>query len=73
MGAGLAAGSLGAPAGAGAEDPSLIVYRGFALAAFGLVALSGLAMLANLFLMYTSAEPISYMAPGQPAPAGAGH
>jgi cbb3-type cytochrome oxidase subunit 1 len=74
MGAGLAEGSmLVHPGAAPAEDPSLIVYRGFALAAFGLVALSGLAMLANLFLMYTSAEPIAYVVPGQPAAAGAGH
>jgi cbb3-type cytochrome oxidase subunit 1 len=74
MGAGLAEGSmLAQPGGGHAEDPSLMVYRGFALAAFGLVALSGLAMLANLFLMYTSSEPIAYVAPGQPAPAGAGH
>jgi cbb3-type cytochrome oxidase subunit 1 len=74
MGAGLAGGSMLAQPGAGpAEDPSLIVYRVFALAAFGLVALSGLAMLANLFLMYTRAEPIAYVVPGQPAAAGAGH
>ena len=73
MGAGLAEGSMFAQPGAAAEDPSLIVYRGFALAAFGLVALSALAMLANLFLMYTSAEPVAYVAPGQPAAAGAGH
>jgi len=73
MGAGLAEGSMLVQPGAPAEDPSLIVYRGFALAAFGLVALSGLAMLANLFLMYTSAEPIAYVAPGTPAAAGAGH
>jgi cbb3-type cytochrome oxidase subunit 1 len=74
MGAGLAEGSmLVQPGSAPAEDPSLIVYRGFALAAFGLVALSGLAMLANLFLMYTSAQPIAYVAPGTPAAAGAGH
>jgi len=74
MGAGLAEGSLLIhPGGAPPEDPSLIVFRGLALAAFGLVALSGLAMLANLFLMYTSAEPIAYVVPGQPAQAAAGH
>jgi len=74
MGAGLAEGSMLVQPGAGpAEDLSLVIYRGFAFAAFGLVALSGLAMLANLFLMYTSAEPVAYVVPGQPAAAGAGH
>ena len=74
MGAGLAEGSLLAGGGAAAgQDPSLVVYRGLALAAFGLVALSGLALLTNLFLVYTSAEPIAYAVPGQPAAAGAGH
>jgi cbb3-type cytochrome oxidase subunit 1 len=70
MGAGLAEGSMGA---SGGEDASFVLFHAAALAGFGLVALSGLAMLANLFLMYTSARPVAYVAPGQPAPAGAGH
>jgi cbb3-type cytochrome oxidase subunit 1 len=68
MGAGLAQGP-----DAGAADASLVAFHGLALAGFGLVALGGLAMLANLFLMYTSARPVAYVAPGQPAPAAAGH
>ena len=53
------------------RSPALIVYRAFALA--GLRprrALAGLALLANLFLMYTSGEPVDYVVPGQPAAAG---
>jgi len=74
MGAGLAEGSMHlAPGAAAGDDLSLMIYRGFALASFGLVALSGLAMLTNLFLVYTSARPIAYIVPGQPAAAGAGH
>lgn len=73
MGAGLAGGSAAGAGGAGSDDSSLIVFHGMALAGFGLVALAGLATLANLFLMYTSARPAAYVAPGQPAPAGAGH
>lgn len=70
MGAGLAGGS---PAGAESGDPTQVIFHGLAFAGFGLVALAGLAMLANLFLMYTSARPVAYVVPGQPAPAGAGH
>jgi hypothetical protein len=38
-----------------------------------MVALAGLANVANLFLMYTSAEPAEYVIPGQAASATAGH
>jgi hypothetical protein len=37
------------------------------------VALAGLALLANLFLMYTSGKPVEYAIPGQPSAAAAGH
>jgi cbb3-type cytochrome oxidase subunit 1 len=70
MGGGLAEGSLLAtqapPDQVGGE---LLVYRAAALGAFGLVAVGGLATLANLFLMYTTAEPVEYALPGQPAAA----
>jgi len=74
IGGGLAEGSLVA-AGTPPDDLSaqLLVYRAAAFASFGLVALAGVAMLANLFLIYTSAEPVEYVVPGQSAPATAGH
>jgi cytochrome c oxidase cbb3-type subunit I len=71
MCSGLAEGSLLA-----AQTPpdearaDLAIYRAIALGAFGLAALGGLALLANLFLIYTTAEPIEYVLPGQPAAAG---
>ena len=37
-----------------------------------LVASAGLAILTNLFLIYTTGEPVEYVLPGQPA-AAAGH
>ena len=74
MGGGLAEGSLRTqgimPDALVAE---LIIYRGLAFAGFGLVALAGLAMLVNLFLMYTTGEPIEYAVPGTTATAPAGH
>jgi cytochrome c oxidase cbb3-type subunit 1 len=73
MGGGLAEGSLLAaqtpPDEVGAQ---LLIYRAIAFGAFGLVALGGLALLVNLFLLYTTAEPVEYVLPGQPATA-AGH
>lgn len=51
----------------------LLPYRVAAFAAFGLVALAGLAHLVNLFLLYTTAEPEQYVVPGQVAPAVAAH
>jgi hypothetical protein len=74
MGGGLAEGSFLAQ-GAASEDVAsgLLVYRAIALGGFGLVALAGLAFLANLFLMYTSGRPAEYSAPGTMPAAAAGH
>ena len=74
MGAGLAEGSLLAEGTApDAIVAGVMIYRAIAFAGFGLVALAGLAFLANLFLMYTSGEPADYPVPGQSATAAAGH
>ena len=51
---------------------ALAPYRVSAFLGFGLAALGGLAMLVNLFLMYTSGDPVEYVVPGQTA-AAAGH
>lgn len=74
MGGGLAEGSLRA-AGTAPEaiDAALVFYRVPAFLGFGMVALAGLAMLANLFLMYTSGPRADYVIPGQAAPAATGH
>jgi hypothetical protein len=74
MGGGLAEGSLRA-AGAAPDviDTALVFYRIPAFLGMGMVALAALAMLANLFLMYTSGEPAEYVIPGQAASAAAGH
>ena len=73
MGAGLAEGSLRAAGGApDAVASSLIMYRVPAFLGLAFVTLAALAMLANLFLLYTSAEPVEYALPGQAAVA-AGH
>ena len=73
MGGGLAEGSLLAEGTAPADVASgLLVYRAIALGGLGLVALAGLAFLANLFLMYTSGRPAEYSASGA-VPAAAGH
>lgn len=74
MGAGLAQGSLmleGAPPDA--VDAALLPYRALAVGGLGLAALAGLALLLNLFLMYTSARPAEYVpvAAGGSAPAAA--
>lgn len=74
MGAGMAEGSLlaqGTPFDQ--VDAGVIAYRIAALLGFGMVALAGLAVLVNLFLMYTSGEPADYVVPGASAPAAAGH
>lgn len=74
MGGGLAEGSLLAQGTApDAIDAGVMVYRTIAFGGFGMVALAGLAFLANLFLMYTSGKPVEYVVPGQPAAAAAGH
>jgi cbb3-type cytochrome oxidase subunit 1 len=73
MGSGLAEGSLIATHTPPDEvRAALFIYRIVAFGAFGLVALGGLAMLTNLFMIYTTAEPVEYVLPGQPATA-AGH
>jgi len=74
MGGGLAEGSLRA-AGTAPEEmaAALLLYRVPAFIGLVMVAIAGLAMLANLFLMYTSGEPVEYAIPGQAAPAVAGH
>ena len=73
MGGGLAEGSLLATQTPPDEiRAELFIYRAIAFGAFGLVALGGLALLTNLFMLYTTAEPVEYVVPGQPA-AAAGH
>jgi cbb3-type cytochrome oxidase subunit 1 len=76
MGGGLAQAAL--IAGGTTPDAlsaELLIYRAIAFAGFGLVALSGIAMLVNMFLMYTTAEPAQYVAPmgSTSAPAAASH
>ena len=74
MGGGLAEGSLLATQTPPDEiRADLFVYRAIAFGAFGLVALGGLALLTNLFMLYTTAEPVEYIVPGQQATASAGH
>jgi cytochrome c oxidase cbb3-type subunit I len=64
MGAGLAQGTLMATAAAPELiDAALWPYRGAALLGMGLAALSGLALLVNLFLLYTMGEPAEYVVP----------
>lgn len=73
MGGGMAEGALRLAAPADQVAAALLPYRAIAFAGFGLVALGGLAMLLNLFLMYTSGEPVDVAIPGSAAPAAAGH
>ena len=49
-----------------------MIYRARVPGGFGLVALAGLALLANLFLMYTSAEPDRLRAAGAAGCRGGG-
>jgi cbb3-type cytochrome oxidase subunit 1 len=73
MGGGLAEGSLLASGTApDAVDQGVFIYRVVAFLGLGMVALAGLAFLANLFLMYTNGERIDYAVPAQPAAAAAG-
>lgn len=51
----------------------LLWYRGTAFLGFGMVALAGLALLATLFIAYTSGEPADYVVPGQAGATAAGH
>ncbi|MGH2353509.1 MAG: cbb3-type cytochrome c oxidase subunit I [Chloroflexota bacterium] len=74
MGGGIAEGSLVAAGTApDALRAELMVYHAIAFVGFGLVALAGLAMLANLFLMYTTGEPVEYVVGGGSATAAASH
>ena len=69
MGGGLAQGTLiGQAAAPEVIDGALLAYRGAALLGMGLAALSGLALLLNLFLLYTTGEPAEYVVPAS-APA----
>jgi cytochrome c oxidase cbb3-type subunit I len=73
MGSGMAEGSLALTHTPTEEvRAALFIYRVVAFGAFGLVALGSLALVTNLFMIYTTAEPVEYVLPGQPAPA-AGH
>ncbi len=61
IGGGIVHGSLLAQgATAGTIDSTLLVFRLGAAGGLGLVALGSLAMLANLFLLYTSGHPADY-------------
>lgn len=74
MGSGMAEGSLiGQGTDLAAVGEQLMIYRATAFLGFGLVAMAGLTFLVNLFLMYTSGEPVDYAVAGQPATAPAGH
>lgn len=71
---GMAEGSLRA----GGVAPEAVIagtfwYRALAFLGFGLTALAGLALLANLFLAYTSGEPADYVVSGQAGAAAGGH
>ncbi len=55
-------------------DATLLLFRLGAVGGLGLVALAGLAMLTNLFLLYTSGHPADYGLPGSDvSAAAAGH
>jgi cytochrome c oxidase cbb3-type subunit 1 len=74
MGAGMAESSLlSQGVTADAVGGGVILYRIVAFLGFALVALAGLAMLVNLFLLYTSGRPTEYTVPDASAPAAAGH
>ncbi|MCV0402312.1 MAG: cbb3-type cytochrome c oxidase subunit I [Chloroflexi bacterium] len=74
MGGGLAEGSLlaqGTPPDQLAAE--LLPYRAVALGGIGMLALAGVALVINLFLMYTSARPANYAVPGATTATAAGH
>ena len=74
MGGGMAEGSLRAQGTApDAAGAALLVYHAVAFAGIGMVALAGLALVMNLFLMYASGEPAEYSVPGPSTAAAAGH
>jgi cbb3-type cytochrome oxidase subunit 1 len=74
MGGGLAQAALIA-SGATPDvlSSELLIYRVIAFAGFGLVALAGVAMLVNMFLLYTTAQPAQSVAPVGSATAAASH
>lgn len=73
MGGGLAEGSLLAQGTPPDEIASGVIgYRAMAFAGLGMVALAGVALVLNLFLMYTSGRPADYAVPGNAA-AATGH
>jgi cytochrome c oxidase cbb3-type subunit I len=74
MGGGMAEASLlGQGIPRDAVDDGVIVYRAVAFLGFGMVALAGLALLVNLFLMYTTGAPEDHVIPEGSATAAAGH
>jgi cytochrome c oxidase cbb3-type subunit I len=75
IGGGIIQGSLVAQAASpDAIDATLLLFRLAAAGGLGLVALGSLAMLANLFLLYTSGLPADYGVPGADvSTAAAGH
>jgi cbb3-type cytochrome oxidase subunit 1 len=74
MGAGIAHGSFVAQA-ANADDiaAGLLGYRAAAFIGLGLVALGAVALVADLFLIYTSARRVEYVAPPGVATAAVSH
>jgi cytochrome c oxidase cbb3-type subunit 1 len=74
MGGGIAEGSFLAQAAKPEDiDAGLLGYRVVAFLGFGLVALGGLAMVVNMFLLYTTGRPARYLAPSTVVAAPAGH
>lgn len=74
MGAGMAEASLLAQGTSpDALVQGLLMYRATAFIGFIMLALGGLALLINLFLLYTSGQRADYVAPGHSAAAPAGH
>ena len=74
MGAGMAESSLlSQGVAADALGAGVAPYRVVAFLGFGMVALAGLAMVVNLFLLYTSGEPAEYAVPDASAAVAAGH
>ncbi|MEO5985488.1 MAG: cbb3-type cytochrome c oxidase subunit I [Candidatus Limnocylindria bacterium] len=70
MGGGLAEGAL---VSQGTPPPDIasgvLVYRAVAFLGFGMVAMAGMALVVNLFLMYTSGQSADYTVPGEAATA----
>lgn len=75
IGAGLVQGSLLAQGGTPDQaNPVLLAFRLIAFGGLGLAALGGLALLVDLFLLYTEGQPANYSIPAvDAASAAAGH